>query len=222
MMRTIQLAAACVAVLVVTAGQLQAGIITYTDQTSFMAALASSSVDDFNNLPTPATAINSGLNRTVGPYQYGVTSTNGLYSGGSAGDVWLTNSNRTDPMSFTVNTGGPTAMGGYFFASDITGLLTSGEIRVSINGGLFEQSVLTNSAANFFGWVSTDSTQISSFQVSSGSGVWPTVNDLILGQAAAATVPEPSSLALFGIGACVAGVGAARRRRREKQHDATA
>ena len=35
-------------------------------------------------------------------------------------------------------------------------------------------------------------------------------------------VPEPSSLALFGIGACVAGIGAARRRRREKHQDATA
>ncbi|RLS74026.1 MAG: PEP-CTERM sorting domain-containing protein [Planctomycetota bacterium] len=29
-------------------------------------------------------------------------------------------------------------------------------------------------------------------------------------------VPEPTSLAIFGIGACVAGIGAARRRRREK------
>jgi hypothetical protein len=35
-------------------------------------------------------------------------------------------------------------------------------------------------------------------------------------------VPEPSSLALFGIGACVAGIGAACRRRREKHREATA
>ncbi|MFN7681135.1 MAG: PEP-CTERM sorting domain-containing protein, partial [Planctomyces sp.] len=35
-------------------------------------------------------------------------------------------------------------------------------------------------------------------------------------------VPEPSSLALFGIGACIAGFGAARRLRREKQQEATA
>jgi len=37
-----------------------------------------------------------------------------------------------------------------------------------------------------------------------------------------ASVPEPSSLALFGIGGCVACVGAARRRRREKNQEATA
>jgi len=30
-----------------------------------------------------------------------------------------------------------------------------------------------------------------------------------------AAVPEPSTLAIFGIGACVAGIRAARRRRRE-------
>ena len=35
-------------------------------------------------------------------------------------------------------------------------------------------------------------------------------------------VPEPSSLAIFGIGAYVAGIGAVRRRRREKQQETTA
>lgn len=37
-----------------------------------------------------------------------------------------------------------------------------------------------------------------------------------------ATVPEPSSIAIFGIGAYVAGIGAVRRRRREKQQETTA
>ncbi len=44
-----------------------------------------------------------------------------------------------------------------------------------------------------------------------------TITDL-----SAAAVPEPSSLAVFGIGACVAGVGVARRRRLEKQQRAAA
>ena len=35
-------------------------------------------------------------------------------------------------------------------------------------------------------------------------------------------VPEPSSLALLGIGACLAGIGIASRRRREKRNDAAA
>ncbi len=37
-----------------------------------------------------------------------------------------------------------------------------------------------------------------------------------------AAVPEPTSLAVFGLGACIAGIGSARRRRREKHHEATA
>ena len=35
-------------------------------------------------------------------------------------------------------------------------------------------------------------------------------------------VPEPSTLAVFGIGACAAGIRSARRRRREKQQETTA
>ena len=37
-----------------------------------------------------------------------------------------------------------------------------------------------------------------------------------------AAVPEPSSIVIFGIGAYVAGIGAVRRRRREKQQETTA
>ena len=45
---------------------------------------------------------------------------------------------------------------------------------------------------------------------------------LTAGESILFSVPEPSSLAMFGIGACVAGLGAARRRRREKKQGATA
>lgn len=213
-----QLAVACLAVLTASAGQVQAAVVTYTDKASFMAALSSSSIDNFNDLPPPS-AMPAALDRTVGPYGYNVSSVNGLYSAGSAGDIWLSNNVATDPMVFTVNTGSPTAMGGYFFASNTNGLLTTGEIRVSINGGLFEQSVTTNSATNFFGWISTDGTPISSLEISSvftTTSIYPTVNDLILGQAASPAVPEPSSLAIFVIGSCVSGIGAVRRRRRVK------
>ena len=58
----------------------------------------------------------------------------------------------------------------------------------------------------------------------SGSSRYPTANDLIFGQANVSdvsAVPEPTSLALFGIGAVVAGVGAARRQRRDKKLAAT-
>jgi hypothetical protein len=202
------------AVLVATAGQVQAAVVTYTDKTSFMAALASSSTDNFDDL-SPG-FVSAPLIRNVGPYTYQATAINGLYTAGSNSDVWLSTNAGIDSLNFTINAGGPTAIGGYFFSTDIFGDVISDTVSVSINGGLFAQSVSTNSATNFFGWVSTDGTQISSLSVSVSSS-WSTVNDLILGTATVSAVPEPSSLAIFGIGAYVAGIGAVRRRRREKQ-----
>ncbi len=216
-----QLVVSCLAVLVATAGQVQAGVITYTDKTSFMAALASSSMDNFDNLPAGFFA--GPHNRTVGAYTYQATAVNGFYRVGSGSDSWLSTNIATDPIEFTINAGGPTAIGGFFFATNLSGALTNSTVSVSINGGLFGQSVSTNSATNFFGWVSTDGTQISSLRVSTtDANTYPTVNDLILGQANFSAVPEPTSLAMFGIGASVAGITAARRRRREKQQKTTA
>ena len=204
------------AVLVATAGQVQAAVVTYTDKTSFMAALASSSTDNFDDLPLVYQT--SPINRTVGSYVYQTAASAGFSNVGTASDVWLSTNGITDPIDFTISGGGPTAIGGFFFLTDVLGVPTSGTISVSINGGLFTQSVTTSSATNFFGWVSTDGTQISSLSVVP-STEFATVNDLILGKA---TVPEPSSLAIFGIGAYVAGIGAVRRRRREKQQETTA
>jgi hypothetical protein len=222
MIRTIRLVVVCVSVLVASAGQVYAGFVTYTDKTSFMAALASSSTDNFNDLPN-FSLVSSPLNRTVGSYAYTAIANGGLLTapGSDFSDVWLTTGNSSS-LAFTINAGGPTAIGGFFFATNLSTLLTSDTVSVSINGGLFVQSVSTNSATNFFGWVSTDGTQISSLSVSS-SGIprFPTANDLIFGQANVSAVPEPTSLALFGIGACVAGVGAARRQRRDKKQAAT-
>ena len=214
-----QLVVSCMAVLVATAGQVQAAVVTYTDKTSFMAALASSSTDNFDDLDT-FIYFNSPLNRTVGPYTYQATVSQGFFTVGSMSDVWFSTNAQDDPMNFTINAGGPTAVGGYFFSTDTSGDLISDTVSVSINGGLFAQSVSTNSATNFFGWVSTDGTPISSLRVS--ASVYATVNDLILGTGTVSAVPEPSSLAIFGIGAYVAGIGAVRRRRREKQQETTA
>ena len=50
MIRTIQLIVLFVSVLVASAGQVYAGFVTYTDRTLYMAALASSSTDNFDDL----------------------------------------------------------------------------------------------------------------------------------------------------------------------------
>ncbi|WP_417749592.1 PEP-CTERM sorting domain-containing protein [Rosistilla oblonga] len=66
--------------------------------------------------------------------------------------------------------------------------------------------------------------QSTSFTYDLAFGLDPTSAQSAFTQANAvsAAVPEPSSLALFGIGACVAGLGGARRRRREQRKQAAA
>ena len=216
MIRTIQLIVLFVSVLVASAGQVYAGFVTYTDRTLYMAALASSSTDNFDDLPLGGQA--SPITRAVGSYGYQLATpgAGGFFNIGTAGDVWVSTNAVSASIDFTISGGGPTAIGGFFFVTDTAGAPISGTISASINGGLFTQSVTTGSATNFFGWVSTDGTQISSLSVVP-STLFATANDLILGQA----VPEPTSLALFGIGAVVAGVGAARRQRRDKKLAAT-
>ena len=229
MIRTIQLIVLFVSVLVASAGQVYAGFVTYTDRTLYMAALASSSTDNFDDLLLGGQA--SPITRAVGSYGYQLATpgAGGFFNIGTAADVWVSTNAVSASIDFTISGGGPTAIGGFFFVTGFAGAPISGTISASINGGLFTQSVTTGSATNFFGWVSTDGTQISSLSVSSsgftsGSSRYPTANDLIFGQANVSdvsAVPEPTSLALFGIGAVVAGVGAARRQRRDNKKDTT-
>ena len=194
--------------------------VTYTDKTLYMAALTSWSTDNFDDLPLGGQA--SPITRTVGSYGYQVATSGagGFFNIGTGSDVWVSTNAVSASVDFTISGGGPTAIGGFFFLTDTAGSPTSGTISASINGGLFTQSVTTSSATNFFGWVSTDGTQISSLSVVP-STLFATANDLIFGQANVSAVPEPTSLALFGIGAVVAGVGAARRQRRDNKKDTT-
>ena len=220
MIRTIQLIVLFVSVLVASAGQVYAGFVTYTDRTLYMAALASSSTDNFDDLLLGGQA--SPITRAVGSYGYQLATpgAGGFFNIGTAADVWVSTNAVSASIDFTISGGGPTAIGGFFFVTGFAGAPISGTISASINGGLFTQSVTTGSATNFFGWVSTDGTQISSLSVVPSTS-FATANDLILGQANVSAVPEPTSLALFGIGAVVAGVGAARRQRRDKKLAAT-
>ena len=185
-----------------------------------MAALARSSTDNFDDLLLGGQA--SPITRAVGSYGYQLATpgAGGFFNIGTAADVWVSTNAVSASIDFTISGGGPTAIGGFFFVTGFAGAPISGTISASINGGLFTQSVTTGSATNFFGWVSTDGTQISSLSVVPSTS-FATANDLILGQANVSAVPEPTSLALFGIGAVVAGVGAARRQRRDKKLAAT-
>jgi hypothetical protein len=200
------------AMLLAQAGSAQAGFVTYTDKAAFLSAVSGAQTDSFNDLVignvTPIIP-----SRTVGIYQYTVATENGFFPLGSGGSTALS-AIFPESISFAIISGSPTAMGGFFFCTDSNTSLTSGTISVSINNGLFLMSVSTNSAENFFGWISDDGAPITSFQVTpTGNDAFSTVNDLIFAQAA--PIPEPSTYGLILGGLALA--GAAIRRRRAKQ-----
>ena len=198
------------AMLLAQAGSAQAGFVTYTDKAAFLSAVSGAQTDSFNDLVI-FQSIGSPLIRTGGNYNYQAEATDGFFQIGPVGDTWLSTNNPT-PINFSLITGNQ-ALGGFFFCNDFEGALTSGTISVSINGGLFLQSVSTNSAENFLGWISDDGAPITSFQVTaSGAGVYPTVNDLVFAQAAA--VPEPSTYSMALAALACGGFSVWRRRRR--------
>lgn len=187
-----------------------ADFVTYTNKAAFLAAVSGATTDTFDNLVLGL--VSSPLNRTIGSYQYTATADGALFAKGTVGDVWLSTNGATSPIDFAITSGGPTAMGGFFFPTDLFGSATTGTVNVSINGGLFLQSISTSSSTNFFGWVSTNGTQISSMRVimtQPGVGsVWPTVNDLVFAQA----VPEPSTYALGAVAALTIAIVSRRRK----------
>ncbi len=270
MMRAIQLAVACVAVLVATAGQAEAGIILMSTNgaSSFNNTRASNlghtvSTNSIAGIVGTPSSTLSGfdvvwINPDVNDYnslRTGVASGGALEQFVSGGGVLVLNvagnsGNQNDIAPGGVDYSRATTHNAEAFSSPTHPYLTG----VGYGG-----SVLTPS--NFVGWGSTDhgtlfnllagtTTVLSNtdgpsfveYQYGNGSVLlntltygWgtngargPALDNLInysvfvSQQNSVSPVPEPSSLALFGIGACVAGLGAARRLRREKHRQATA
>jgi hypothetical protein len=253
-MRAIQLAVACVAMLVATAGQVQAGMILYYNDFSISTDRMSEALVGLSGTHTTTTA----------------TSLSDFTTRIATGDYELViffqqNSSGSDYDAAFAALATHISQGGLAIATDWTGDAThSAAFQTDFTGGVNQTSftvldpalgtglanpvTLTNPGWGVF---STDlsasgGTVAAQFANSTGAvvvgnggrtiwngftndsfingsdGVQLYTNEINSVFAAPPAVPEPSSLALFGIGACVAGLGSARRRRREKQQEATA
>ena len=218
MMRAIQLAVACVAMLVATAGSARAGLTldvgtqtgTYDGLTrGYWFTAPTDFVIDGVRVVTDASTENQSVEivRFTSPPPIYSATTNDFTSLFSAkaiagtgfiatGDIFVNSGDLIGVLGSRGNAvnsyqSGPYLSSGFFGNS------------VTLNRLGMQADLGTNPAAGLF----TDSGSIGRIELS---------------YLTTSTVPEPSSLALFGIGACVSGIGAARRRRREKQQDATA
>ncbi len=211
-MRTIQLAVACVAVLVASAGQVQASMLTFDAQPEqyFVSTITegayvfNSNFDGFGTNNYPLWPSN-GTMHLMSWTNY--ASLSGFTLSHSLGNLFNVSS-----FDFA---------GGYVIGGDpvssltVTGFLGASIIQTaSFTGGIdFTASGPSSlTTLSLFGFSGVDSLVVEA----TGSSNRAQYDNFVVSEGAAA-VPEPTSIALFGIGACVMGLGASRRRHRAKK-----
>ncbi len=215
MMRTIQLAVACVAVLVASAGQVQAGMITFDSN------------PDFSYFVTPIYSAGFKFSDITGEGSLGTAKNldstsvdNGtvhLMDWVNGGAISTARMEASDSSLFSLSSFDFTS--GYLNGSRIASQLSV--TGYDIGGGIIANAIFTSS--NYSNLVFTQLNLSGSFQnlryvTFEATGLGNRVGyDNIVVNAPAGTVPEPSSIALFGIGACVMGLSASRHRRRSKK-----
>jgi hypothetical protein len=195
----------CAAALLCAAAGAQADITVYTSQAAFMAAVKAPGVDTYDDLTVSLYGEN--LNRSAGGYTYDAYSAKGLWGAGGAGDHWLSNDTRTNPIVFSNFSGGVSAFGGNFFASDILGQYTTGNlVLTAIDGSVLTYSLAGATTTDFLGFVS--STPLAAVTLGNDGGVyWPTANNVVL------AVPEPATYGMLLAGLGFVGIMSRGRRR---------
>ena len=129
----------------------------------------------------------------------------GTWSHNYAGQVYSTNGSNSVTLTL------PAQTGAFYLYAESNPFAVFSATATANDGTTITQNVDGNGGAAYFGFYATPGGTITSVTISM-------VPDFAFGEfGIAAAVPEPSSLALIGIGAVVAGVGAARQRRREKR-----
>lgn len=184
----------------------QAFSATFTNQADFLDFVDSDfyleTFDSVNfGTPNPSTF-------TDGTYSFDADSTNGdfypLFNAGGPGDTWLSVFGGGQNLFFSNFSSNVTAVGGYFFGTDIAGNPFSTTVTATLANGDQLQTA-TSSSTNFFGF-SSETPIVSLTAVTPGNN-FITANDFIVGTA----IPEPTALVVGMIG--LAGIAGRRRRK---------
>lgn len=210
--------ALAVATLLALTGAAQAAITVYTTQASFLAAVGSAGTDTFDDLSVTGASIGP-LARTAGSHSYsasvGTISTSFFPASNGGTDVYLAPNNGFDTIRASGFSAGVSALGGFFFGTDLNGLLTHAT-RLTVSAtdasGTTTVALLSPGLATFRGFVSTGGlTSLTLWAgVAEGSGeagVFPALNNLTL----AVAVPEPQTWALMLGGLALLGWAARRQ-----------
>lgn len=201
------------AVLLLSGAAAQADITIYTTRASFLAALASSGTDTFNDLTPVETS--TPLLRSAGAYAYraSVGPVSDFYPAGTAPDIWLSTAVSNDTMTFDNFTAGIRGFGGNFFGSNINGLFDPNRtIVLTASDGVSMRTVnlMNTSTSTFLGFISSDPLRTVSLHGDGVPGVtyWATANDVTIG-----LVPEPAAYAMLAGGLGLVGFALRRRNR---------
>ena len=215
MMRTIQLVVACVAVLIATAGQVKAGLIAGVTATSSRGTFGSYTLSNLTN--------GVGLTPSIS-----TTATHSTFFG----DMWMNNSGGT-VGNLTFDLGGTYSLSGISIwnydyddsqdrgVKDFTLESSSDGISFTSLLGTTTLSIaqylpITNEPAQIFALGNTTASHVRLNYLNNYGD--PALTGLSEVQFVGATaIPEPSTIAMFGIGAGVMGLVSIRRRRREQK-----
>ena len=142
-----------------------------------------------------------------GAFSFTAASSPGLYVAGTPnGDVWLSNQAASNPITFTITSGNPYAVGGFFFITDVNGksvVATLATLLVQVNDGTQFLVPANSNPGTFVGFISDapiTTLTVTRFANGGTNDAFATVNDLTLGL----LIPEPTTgLFVLGGSACV-------------------
>jgi hypothetical protein len=196
----------CLAAMLCGAAGAQAAITVHTSEAAFLSAVSAPGVDTFDDLTVAS--YGDVVHRTAGAYDYQAYSATGIWGAGGPSDFWLSNNLRYNPIVFSNFSGGVSAFGGNFFASDVAGQFVPNGTLVltAVDGGTLTYDLYGATTSSFIGFVSTSPLTSVSLGIDGGP-YWPTANNVVL------AVPEPATYGMMLAGVTLLGFAARRRRR---------
>ncbi|MBK4735941.1 PEP-CTERM sorting domain-containing protein [Noviherbaspirillum pedocola] len=193
-----------------------ASIIVYTTQSSFMSAISAPATDTFAGF-TVQDVTSSPITRNVGNYRYTASATGDFFGEGTSSNPWLSTQNAGDTITFNSFTGAVSAIGGNFFDTNYYGSPILGNIILTAtdSSGSVTQTIINAATDSYMGFVSSNTLKsLTVTPASSGAEVWATVDNLTLAKKGpSSNVPEPTSVALMGLG--IAGLALASRKKQK-------